>query len=131
MRKTFVYWAPAFVLAFVATGCGGGGPVKDNIAAYKEATEVLATIKDKASAEAAKPKLAKIGERIKANNEKITKGEAKPTEEDGKQLVEAQSKHGAELMRVAKVDGGADAIKDYAGMVSGINMKMPDMPKMP
>jgi len=50
-------------------GCGTSDPyeqvTEDSLACMEEMVDVLATVKDKASAEAAKPKLEAVGERMK------------------------------------------------------------------
>jgi hypothetical protein len=87
-------------------------------AIYNEVTGILVTIKDKASAEAAKPKLKAAGEKLRKHLEEALKT-LDPTklptapETALKKLKEAHEKMGVEMERVAGVEGGPDAIKEY------------------
>jgi hypothetical protein len=75
--------------ALIITGCDSkptyDSVMEDSLAAMEDSTAILATVKDEASANAAKPKLKEIGDRmktLKAQQEKI----GKPSKEEEAEL---------------------------------------------
>lgn len=84
----------------------------DAIAILKGIADELATVKDAASAEAAKPRLAELGERWRANERKLSQQKLPPTSElaelekkYGAQLESAMKRYEAEVARVKRVEG--------------------------
>src|SRR5262245_39463770 len=94
--------------------------IKEMIAAFNDAADILATIKDKASADAAKPKLKKLGDKIRdieARMDKLGKPKSKDQKEKVNQLIEkdfvaACDRLATELARIADVPGGPEALKE-------------------
>lgn len=94
------------------TGCGPSDPhervIEGRIDCMEEATEILATVTDKASAEAAKPKLDAIDKRTRA----LVKQEdevGKPDEAKGKALKEKYEERLKEIMK--KMDREMDRVR--------------------
>jgi hypothetical protein len=62
------FWLPALLLYLPTLAHAGGGPekptVEEMVKALKEAKSLLATVKDKKTAEAARPKLLKLNKRL-------------------------------------------------------------------
>ena len=104
----------ALVLVFVITpaGCGGGDTYESLAAASMENTKQLVatldTIKDEATAKAAKPKLKTLLEKMNDLNQRQAKLPA-PTEADakaidakyGKEMEELQMKMAGHMMRIS------------------------------
>jgi hypothetical protein len=116
----------------LASGCGNGpSPVQEQAAALSEAGDVLATVKDKASAQAAQPKIHAIAARLReARRKQVEHAERdakagkwkEPTEDEKKQLVLAMTKYVLEMRRLSKgpIDGGAELIWELATAVEGL-----------
>jgi len=106
------------------TGAAVVGKIEDTGAYIKVVTETLATIKDKTSAEEAAPKLQVAGEKLKKHllsMESKYPGVAKDVTkimpamspaELGK-FAKVLSDQATEMQRVAKVEGGPEAIKAF------------------
>jgi hypothetical protein len=83
-----------------------------------EMNSTLESVKDKSSADAAKPKLKSIAEKMKSIKERADKlGKDDKADEEIKKKYEGQMKEKIEKMmkesmRVATVDGGADLLKE-------------------
>jgi uncharacterized lipoprotein YehR (DUF1307 family) len=115
----------ALGLVFAVSGCGDSHEslTKDAIKLTNEMADVLESIKDKDSAEKAKPKLEKLAEKFKdlkkrmdkigkpdkAKEEALEKKYKSDAEAAGKRLVTA-------LGKAAAVPGGADAIKSLGSL---------------
>ncbi len=91
--------------------------VKDMIKVFKDGAATLKTIKDEESAKAAQPKLKKLGAALKdirARGQKLGKPQG-DTEEQLKtkykgQIEASQKEFSKEVMRVATVPGGKEAL---------------------
>jgi hypothetical protein len=93
--------------------CGCGGDTHESLAAssvttLKELVATFETVKDQATAKAAKPKLKTLMEQMNKINERQAKLEA-PTEDEiksmdkkyGKEMEELQHKFAGEMLRIA------------------------------
>jgi hypothetical protein len=96
--------------------------VKDMIAATDKLTGVLATIKDAASAEAARPELKKAADDFLAIRKKA-KALPEPNQKErdrlqtyAKKLKEAVERYFEERGRVVGVPGGRDALRELAAL---------------
>lgn|SRR5262245_16706316 len=84
----------------------------------KETADVLSGIKDSASAEAAKPRLKELGGRWRNNQQRRAKKPVKARElaklerEYGAQLESAMKRYFEQVLRVKRVDGGEDALRE-------------------
>src|SRR5262249_52564917 len=92
---------------------------KDAIAIMNETADVLATIKDSACADAAKSKLKGLGERWRENHQRraakksiAAKELARLEKQYGAQTEAATKRYLAEVVRVRKVDGGEEALRE-------------------
>jgi hypothetical protein len=108
------------VLVF-ASGCGDSHEslTKDAIAILNETADVLSTIKDPASADAAKPKLKELGQRWRDNHQRraakksiAAKELARLERQYGAQTEAATKRYLAEVLRVERVDGGEEALHE-------------------
>jgi hypothetical protein len=113
------YWPNfAAVVTFLACGCGGASSItQEQFNAIADATEILATVKDKPSAQAARQKLqpvaARLREMSKKQAEMVKAGNWKdPTSEEQKQLTAALAGYAIETPRLNKtnVEGAGDLI---------------------
>lgn len=97
--------------------------LKEMIAAIKKIGDTLAGVKDKESAEKARPELKKSGEKIKELQAKIEKL-GKPTPEQEKELGEkfkkdlqdATNKLVQEAVRLGQTDYGKDVLKELENL---------------
>ena len=131
--------ATAVVLALVLAGCGGkeeaGAPapppppkasggehedvMKSMVAVFGDYAATLATVKDKATAEAAKPKLQGLALRMQAVQKRM-EALGEPPEAEKQRLkekyetamAEATQKMMAESMRVAMTPGANDVLRE-------------------
>lgn len=122
MRKTF---AASLLAAFLLAGCASDDAdslVKQTIQAMDETSQVMATVKDEASAQAAVPRLRALAERRKKIEEKMAAVKTPPQAEQ----AELQKKYAARLsevttslmqeaMRVSTVPGGKAALEAMDG----------------
>ncbi len=132
MRKTVLLASALFVACSLTVGCGSSGSPAETANIMNEVTEILVTIKDKPTADAAKPKLTAAGEKMKKHNEAMAKKYPAPTsvdiskmptmptmpEADQKKMTEAMTKYFKEIERVSAIDGGPEALMAY-GEASG------------
>jgi len=111
----------SLVLLVLASGCGDSHEslTKQSISITTEAADVLSSIKDPASADAAKPKLKELGERWRDNQQrraalkKIAVKELTRLEREyGAQSQAAVKRYLAEVVRVKTVDGGEEALRE-------------------
>ncbi|MBL8798866.1 MAG: hypothetical protein JNM56_33590 [Planctomycetia bacterium] len=125
--RNLILWAGLFSLTCLVGGCGSSGPTpqdrhKQVIAALDEATAVLATVTDEASAQEAKPKLTAIGERIRElyKQGRIDKAGGMDFEQQRydpkyaaelKELQAAHERFGQEKARVSAVPGGVQLVR--------------------
>ena len=117
MRRTVFLSA---CLALVAA-CGGD-PIEESMDIMEDMASVLEDIKDESSAKAAKPKLEKLAERMKAVQEEMNEDEMPPEErmeklkEYGERMEKVQKRLMKEMFRIAsdpKLSAALDeAMKD-------------------
>jgi hypothetical protein len=102
------------------TGCGNPHEslTISAIAILTEIADELSKIKDKASAEAAAPRLKELGGRWRANERRMVSEKplsrrdmAALNKEYGGQLESATKRYLAELARVQRIEGGAEALR--------------------
>ena len=107
-------------LIFIS-GCGDSHEslMRQQISAMNEAADILATIKDKSSAEAAKPKMKKIGEKLGDLKNRIDRleklSESKKVAFESKfkdQLVGAPKRLTDEQLRLISVEGAKEILDD-------------------
>jgi hypothetical protein len=105
----------------LVTGCSDSHEslTRDAIAIMNETADVLATIKDSASADAAKSKLKGLGERWRDNHQRRAAKKSIAAKElvrlekhYGAQTEAATKRYLAEVLRVRKVDGGEEALRE-------------------
>jgi hypothetical protein len=116
-----------FPLVFLV-GCGGNPSVarhKQFVAALNEATDVMATVTDEASAKEARPRLVEIGERIRNQyrDARLAKDPGMDLEtfkydaaKYGKEFEEfkaARDRYGKEQARVSDVPGGINLVRTF------------------
>ncbi len=124
------------VLAFVWTLPGRAQDTHDDLAedaikTFSGFADVLASIKDKESAEKAKIELKKTGDKLADLKTRIDKiGEPQGAKKDELEkkykpkMEEVQKKVQGEMLRIAtKVDGGQDIIKDIAAVLAPLGKK--------
>jgi hypothetical protein len=95
------------------------GLIKEMIGVTKEVVAELEKIKDEDSAKAARPKLKKLGGQLQDFQQRAKKL-GKPSEEEEKKLKEKYEKDfttlfqkmATESLRVTKIKGGPDALKE-------------------
>jgi hypothetical protein len=111
----------ALALLVLASGCSDSHEslTKDAIAVVNETADVLATIKDSPTADAAKPKLKELGDRWRDNQQRraakkriSAKELARLERQYGAQMEAATKRYLAEVVRVRKVDGGEEALRE-------------------
>jgi hypothetical protein len=122
MAKVF---ALPVLVALLATGCASDDAdslVKQTIAAMDETTQVMATIKDEPSAQAAVPRLRSIAERRRKIEEKMATVKTPPPAEQAElqkkyaaRLAEVTTSLMQEAMRVSTVPGGKAALEAMDG----------------
>jgi len=121
MKRVLILVA-AVALPCSLSGCGGdtrSSLMKQLVATVNEVADTLATIKDQASAEAAKPKLKALGERYR-DIDKRGKALKEPTPEEktalekeyAEPLKSAYGRLLSEMLRVAFVPGGKEALQE-------------------
>ena len=96
--------------------------VKQTIAAMDETAQVLATVKDEASAKAAVPRLKSLAEQRRKIEEKVATVKTPPPEEQAElqkkyaaRLTEVSTRLVQEAMRVSQVPGGKAALDAMDG----------------
>jgi hypothetical protein len=103
------------------SGCGDthDSLIKEAISTINEMADTCATVKDKASADAARSKIKKLGDKLKDINArgeklgKITEDQKKKLDEKYKKDLEAALKRvGTEAQRITTVDGGGEVVQD-------------------
>jgi hypothetical protein len=101
------------------SGCGNPHEARatEAIAILESMADELSKVTDAASAEAAKPRLAELGDRWRENERKQRKQKPPTTREMaallkkyGAQFDSANSRYDSERNRVKKIEGGAEAI---------------------
>jgi hypothetical protein len=111
----------AILLAFAPSAVGADDPkslLKEGIAISKEAVTVLKSVTDKASAEAALPKLKALGERFEAYRKKLDALGTLPGEQTNRlkpqyeELIETGIALQIEVGRVKKLPAAAAVLKD-------------------
>ena len=120
---------PVLLLACVICGCGSSNvsPVDEQADAVSDAADILATIKDKASAQLAKPKVEAVAARLRVAQKKraemVSAGNWKePSEADKRRLAVAVARYNGEVNRLskAKVEGSNDLIWKLATAMNGL-----------
>jgi outer membrane murein-binding lipoprotein Lpp len=119
--------AVALPLACLA-GCSSSSSARDRqraqINAMNEITDLLATVHDEATAQAAKPKLIAAAERLKQLQteykqfvtEELKKGKQLKFQEPDKNatdMMAAMQRYSAEMQRLQTVPGGIDLMKEF------------------
>jgi hypothetical protein len=119
MNRRFLALLASTALALAGCGDTHDSLTSDSIRTLNETADVLATVKDARSADAARPQLKKLGERWRGLQKRA--GDLKqPTTEEREEL---QKKHRPELeaaikryftetTRVLRVPGGAGALQE-------------------
>ncbi len=128
MAKTWIVCLLAVSMVAFMAGCKrtADDVVDDTIGALNDLTEVLKDVKDKASAEAAKPKIEKIVARAKdlqkegeAMEKEMSKEENEALEKEYKPQVEkAVAAMQAEMMRIGQA--APDAMMIVAAAMAGM-----------
>jgi hypothetical protein len=119
--KTAIGLACVLALIWASTGLAAEDTPEEVAKAYikfmEDVTKVLSTIKDKASAKAAVPRLKKLGARgesLRKRREKLDltddKEQKKLDKKYGKKFRKAKADLGKERQRVSKVEGGREAL---------------------
>jgi hypothetical protein len=128
MRSTI---PAALALLLLASGCSDSQEslTKEAIAIMNDTADVLATIKDGASADAAKQKLKELGERWRDNHQRraakksiATKELARLERQYGAQTEAATKRYLAEVVRVRKVDGGEEALRELGDVQPNVRL---------
>jgi hypothetical protein len=109
------------LLALAGCGSPRDALTREAVAATNEAADALAEVTDQETADAARPKLKEIGERLRRAKERI-EGLGKPSEDQAAALKrrhddamkEALGKLYKESLRVAQLPGGPDLLKEIA-----------------
>jgi hypothetical protein len=123
MRRFAIHDIIALISAsslLVLGGCSNPheARVTEAIAVLGSISDELSKITDTTSAEAAKPRLAELGDRWRANDRKQT--ELKPltkremealAKQYGAQFESAMKRYDSERARVKRIDGGPDALR--------------------
>ena len=122
MRRSAGYAAVTFSFALgllLVGGCTNPHEARatEAIAILESIANELSTITDSASAEAAKPRLAELGDRWRDNDHRQTKQRPPTTREMaaimkkyGAQFQSANDRYDSERNRVKKIEGGPDAL---------------------
>lgn len=131
MKKVLLTAAFAIVFAVPARAADTHESLlEDSIKALTAFSDVLTSIKDKASSETAKPKLKEAAQKmldLKDRSDKLgePKGAAKDDLEKkykGK-MEEVVKKLTTEMIRISMLDGGMDIVKDLGEMLAPLNKK--------
>jgi hypothetical protein len=103
----------AFLPVLMVTGCGGSS-VSGIASGYNEAADIMATVKDEASLNEAKPKLMKAAERIRTAMLSAAKDNPSGswTPEQQKTIQQAKDKFDAQAKRIAAIPGGTQVVMD-------------------
>jgi len=124
MQK-FNIWAACAVILLAVTGCGGDPEEKllnDAMATMKEIVSTLETVKDKASAQAAKPKLEALFKKLQETGEAGKKAATDKAKSDAlekkyaAQLKDLQEKMSKEIMRIATNPETVEVMEALKGM---------------
>ncbi len=117
-------------LVVVIGGCGGDKydrAAREMIDCMKDMNSVLDGVKDKESAEAAKPKMEKIAKRMEALGKRAKEMDKPPKEREDelkkkydKEMKEVMGNMMKNMTRLATIEGGAELGKLFE------NIKMPD-----
>ena len=117
-------------LVVVMSGCGGDKDeqaTREMIDCMRDMNSVLEGVKDKASAEAAKPKMEKIAKRMEALGKRAKEMGDPPKEREDelkkkydKEMKEVMGNMMNNMQRLATIEGGAELGKLFE------NIKMPD-----
>lgn len=109
------------LVLLLVTGCGDSPEslTRDSIATLNEVADVLATVKDRRTADAARPTLRQLGERWRDLQKRAgavkqpTAGESKALQERYRPEMEAAMKrYFAEVQRLLQVPGGPEALRE-------------------
>lgn len=130
MRQAFLISVAA--VCVLLSGCKRTheSVMKDTISCVKDATAVLKTVKDEASAKAAQPKMQKIGERMKKLRDEMEKM-PKPTAAQDEQLkkkfdtelTKTMSDFAGEMMRISMDSKLAPALEGVEKSFGGASKK--------
>jgi len=100
--------ALVLVSSLFLAGCSS--PEEETVDVLNEIADTLATIKDKESAQAAAPKLKELGERGKELDKEVKADDV--SDEVKKAGIEAAARIQKELMRIMKIPGAGEFMKD-------------------
>jgi len=116
----------AALLPLLLSGCGRDSLEslrKQQLLTVKEANDLLETIKDKASADKAKPRLKELGDRWRDLDKRVGDLPPIPTEEEARvqkkyddELNGAKMRYFRESIRVSLVPGGAEVLKEVGDL---------------
>ena len=125
--KKVAFAVVALFPLFALSGCGKDNYEslrKQQVATVKEAADLLATIKDKETAEKAKPRLKQLGDRWRDLQKRMDALPSPSAEEEArtKRLYEdefngARGRFLAESIRVAFVPGGKEALQEMGEII--------------
>lgn len=98
MKRLVAFSIALMVVMGLAAGCGDSREdlADDSLSAMKQLEATLATVKDEASAKAAKPKLQELADELNDINARMDKLGA-PSEDEMKSMID---KHGKEMEQV-------------------------------
>jgi hypothetical protein len=100
-------------------GCGvksSESAVRENMACMEEATRLLGTIRDEASAKAARPELLKLGKRMGRAMHTNMSGQLSASKSDtalGREFRAVQQRYADEAKRVLELPAGRDLVLEF------------------
>lgn len=119
MRRTILVLCAFSILPLLGCGDSHESLAANAIAILKDIADELSTIKDSATSEAAQPRLKELGNRWRANERRVAEYKPPTTREMatlekqyGAQLESAMKRYFAEVARVRRIEGGADALRE-------------------